>query len=100
MENLQKQCKEPMMNISFVIMITNVLNLVTGLLMPYADNKASLEQEQLEKLVVFAIAWAVGGVYEFHDRQIVHEFLYTKGAKIPAKNDKETIFDYFLNDAI
>lgn len=64
------------MDVSAVIKITNVLNLITGFLQPYIDNKSSLESEQLEKIVVYAIAWAVGGIYESADRQIVHDFLY------------------------
>jgi len=51
------------------------------------------------------MAWALIGLCETEDREKFHKYLESKNAPLPPISpqrmsvDKETIFDYFFNDA-
>lgn len=47
---------------------------------------------------MFALVWAIGGLFEANDRSLFHEFLWSKGAPIPQKGkENETVFDYYVS---
>ena len=97
-ESLDKICKSPVMDVSLLIKITNTLNLLTGMLKPLNILNKVLSEQDYEKIIIYCITWAVGGVYEMQDRQTMHEYLWSKGAPLPPKSrENETIYDYFIH---
>jgi dynein heavy chain len=98
-ENLDRTCRNPMMSLSAIIRITNFLNLLTGSLVQYVNSNKTLTEEEYEKYLIFSITWAFGGIFEVPDRQLFHEYLWSKGYPLPPKGkETETIFDFYLDD--
>jgi hypothetical protein len=62
--NINHVCKNPVMNISTIIKVTNFLNLLTGCLLQYVNSNKTLSEEEYEKYILFSITWSIGGVYE------------------------------------
>jgi len=75
MDNIIKVCKTPVIDISPVIMVTNVLNLLTGCLYKIDDKNKAISENDFEKFIIYSIAWAIGGIYEANDRNLFHEYL-------------------------
>lgn len=96
-QTLEKAIKNPpMMDVSLAMKIMNTLSLINGLLksVPAGTKLSDLDYE---KVVVYALSWAVGGLYEAAERFQFHEFLQTKNAPLPQnKKENETIFDYYV----
>lgn len=66
--------------------------------MTYINQNKTLSDDEYDRIVLFAIVWSVGGVYEPNDRFLIHDYLKTNGMPIPQKTKEgETIFDYCLN---
>jgi len=87
-----------------VVRITMFLNLLWACLSGYFERQETVEKALFEKLWVYCLAWALGGLFETEDREKFHKFLESKNAPLPAispKNmstDKETIYDYFVDE--
>lgn len=84
------------MQISTPLKVINTLNLVNGLLKPLANTTTKLSNVDYEKIVVYSMSWAIGGLYEAPERVQFHEYLQTKNCPLPNKKENETIFDYYL----
>ena len=98
LENVEKICKEPTMDISKVVKVCNTLNLLTGLLIPFVNSNKTLTEIDYEKLLVYSMSWAIGGIFELNDRQIFFDYLWNKGSPLPPRNkDNDTVFDYFIS---
>jgi len=96
-ENLAEACKNPVMNLSAILKVTNFINLLTGCLLPYVNSNKTLVEEDYEKLIIFSLTWALGGVYEMADRYLFHEYLWSKGYPLPIKvKETDSIFDFYL----
>lgn len=88
------------MIISTPLKVINTLNLVNGLLKPLMSNtnvNMKLSVADYEKVVVYSMAWAIGGLYEAPERVQFHEYLQTKNCPLPNKKENETVFDYYLH---
>lgn len=97
-ENIEKACKSPVMDVSLLIKVTNTLNLLTGILKPLNALNKIVSEQDYEKLVIFSLTWAVGGIYESADRNAFHEYLWSKGAPLPPKSkENETVYDYYIH---
>lgn len=97
LETVDKICKNQVIDISFVMKVLQTLNLLNGILKPLVSANKTLTEQDYEKVVVFALVWGMGGVYENPDRVLFHEFLSQKGAPLPLKaKDGETVFDYYI----
>jgi dynein heavy chain, axonemal len=97
-DNIEKMLKFPVMELSILCKIINLLNLLTGCLMPLINSNKILTEADYEKFVIYSLVWAVGGVYEYSDRAQFHEFLWSKGAPLPPKSkENDTVFDYYLH---
>lgn len=84
MQTVFKICsREPVMELSEVLRITNFLNLLNGVLNQFISLNKQLDEIQLEKVVVYALTWALGGLYESEERQQFHEYLREKNCPIP-----------------
>jgi len=94
----EKQLKNPVIEISSIIKVTNLLNLLTGILMPVVSQNRSLSNDEYERIFVWCLSWAFGGIYEAKERQEFHEWLVAKNAPMPPRGkDGETIFEYCLD---
>lgn len=81
---MEKTIKNPpMMDVSVPMKITNTLSLINGMLksLPVGSKMSDVDYE---KVVVYAISWAVGGLYEAAERFQFHEYLQSKNAPLPA----------------
>jgi formylmethanofuran dehydrogenase subunit E-like metal-binding protein len=70
--------------------VINTINLVNGLLKPLSTNvnaNVKLSNQDYEKVVVFCLAWAIGGLYEAAERAQFHEYLQTKNCPLPNKKE-------------
>ena len=51
------------------------------------------------------MSWSVGGLFEGEDREKYQKWIDTRNAQLPpiqsnkASVDKETVFDYFVNES-
>lgn len=97
-QSCEKNIKNsPMMDLTIAQKITNTLSLINGLLKSVPTG-AKLADVDYEKVVVYSIAWAVGGLYEAAERFQFHDYLQSKNCPLPAnKKENETIFDYYIN---
>lgn len=85
-----------MMDLSPPMKITNTLSLINGMLKVLTPG-SKLSDVDYEKVVVFAISWAVGGLYEAVERAQFHEYLQSKNCPLPLnKKENETVFDYYI----
>jgi len=60
-----------------------MLNLITGLLYNFATLNKTLQDDEYERIVLFAVTRACAGIYEPADRFIVHDFLKSNGFPLP-----------------
>jgi len=70
------------MDVSVSMKIVNTLSLVNGLLKNVPAG-TKLSDADYEKIVVFSLAWAIGGLYEAAERAQFHEFLQSKNVPLP-----------------
>lgn len=61
----------PVMIISTPLKIINTLGLVNGLLKGLGQG-VKLDEQDYEKVVVYSLAWAIGGLYEAAERMQFH----------------------------
>ena len=77
--------------------ITNTLSLMSGILRNVPAG-VKMSDADYEKVVVYSVAWAVGGLYEAAERFQFHDYLQSKNCPLPLNTkEKETIFDYYIN---
>lgn len=87
-----------------VVCTTSMLNLITSLVQKYVIEGKTIEKSTLEKIFVFSLTWSTSGLCEQEDREKYHKWLESRNAPLPnipkqqISAEKETIFDYFLQD--
>jgi dynein heavy chain len=87
-----------------VVRINQFLNLLTSLLQQYIQKQESVDKAAYEKLYLYCLAWSCGGLFETDEREKFHKFLESRNAPLPQAaaqrvgQDKETIFDYFVDE--
>jgi len=67
-DNITATCRNPVMNVSPIIRVTNFLNLLTGSLLKYVQQNRILSEEDYEKYILFSLIWSFGSIYEVPDR--------------------------------
>ena len=99
MESLYKQNFKvsQVMNVNNAIIVSNILTLLLGLVPKYTEGSEVLDPLVYEKLVVYALAWTVGSMFEPEDRAKFHEYMGSLGAPLPRCDSKETIYDYVID---
>ena len=55
-------------------------------------------EEFLEKVFIFCLAWAFGGLLENIDRMKLSQFMYTLTDLLPVMKNDTTLFDFYPND--
>jgi len=94
----EKQMKNPPMDLSSICKVTNLLNLLTGILQPLVTQTRFLSLDEYERVFLWCLSWAFAGVYEAKERQDFHEWLASKSTPMPPRGkDGETIFEYHLD---
>lgn len=86
-DSLVKSVKNPIMDISDMIRVTEFLNLLAGLIYKLVDQNKYASDEEYEKYIIFSIVWSFGGLLEHPDRVLFHEHLVQKNVPIPAKQN-------------
>ena len=89
-ETLEKTIKgQPVMDISLPLKVSNSLNMINGILRNVPAG-VKLSDTDLERVVTYCIAWAVGGLYEANERFQFHDYLQSKNCQLPNKKEEET----------
>ncbi len=84
------------MKTSWLIKVKNFLLLIEALLLAKRD---ILDKSYLEKVVIFAITWSCGSLYEQDQRRVFHDILRTLcKAPIPEIDGDRTIFEYTIEN--
>ncbi len=87
-QSLEKAIKNPpTMDVSIPLKVINTLSFVSGLLKPLPAG-VKLSDQDYEKVLTYAVSWAVGGLYEAQERFQFHEWLQQKNCSLPP-NKKE-----------
>lgn len=92
------------MDAPHVVRINMLLNLLSALLQEYFAKQETIDKAAFEKFFIYCLAWSCGGLFEQEDREKFHKYLETRNAPLPqvavraAGMDKETIFDYFVDE--
>lgn len=87
-----------------VVRITQLLNLLQALLQQYISKGEIIEKPALEKMFIYCLTWALGGLFETEDREKFHKLLESRNAPLPVISaqrmsvDKETVFDYYVDE--
>ena len=82
------------MKTSWLIRIKNFLLLIESLLLSKKDTS---DKSYLEKIVIFALCWSIGSLYEQENRRVFHEILKSMcKAPIPELEGEKTIFEYTI----
>jgi len=68
LESIEKICRSPVMEISNVIKVLMTLNVLVGIIKPLVSSNKTLTEADYEKVIVYALTWAIGGVMEAQDR--------------------------------
>jgi len=94
----EKEMKNATMELSSICKVTNLLNLLTGLLIPVVKSNRTLSESEYEKLFVWSVAWAFGGIYEEKERLEFQDWLVGKNAPLPSRTrETESIFEYWID---
>jgi len=93
---IEKLSKLPIIELNKFTLMTNVLRILNGILLPLNRVNKTLGGEKLKQknfeyiqVVIYAIIWGASGFFEPEDRKILHDFLQNKGYPIP-KRTKES----------
>lgn len=71
-----------MMDVSLPLKVINSLSFISGLLKPIPAG-VKLSDADYDKVVTYAVAWAVGGLYEAPERFQFHQWLQSKNCPLP-----------------
>lgn len=88
-----------------VLRINQLLNLITAIIKTFGEG-AILDKATFEKVFVYCVAWAIGGLFETEEREKFHKFLEQRNAPLPQISaqrqsiDKETVYDYYIDPTI
>ena len=77
-----------------ILKAIKTLNLVNGLLKPLTNSTVTPINTDYERVVVYSLGWAIGGLYEAGERV---QYLQTKNCPHPNKKENETIFDDYIH---
>ncbi|CAG9462434.1 unnamed protein product [Pedinophyceae sp. YPF-701] len=81
-----------------VCMITSLLDLLRAILAPFVSDGAFCPEDHLERLFLYALCWAVGGVVDLKGRSLVDAELRKHTKNMPELEDEEdTIFEYMVD---
>lgn len=91
-----RECRH-VMQVTAVIMVVHVLNLLTSLLRHFDENNETLGRSHYERLLTYAIAWGVGGLFEPEYRTKFDLFLKNQcGVPYPCEEGL-TLYEYYVD---
>jgi len=82
-----------------------MLSLLEAVLLPHQQRNEPIDKKIFELYFVYCFSWSFAGLFEVDDRQRFQREILEKipGSPLPqisaqrAANEKETIFDYYVN---
>ena len=86
---------KPKMSIAEISLMTSFTNLIDALLKEISDTLAPAE---MERFVIYALLWSVGGVLETADRAKLDKFLRTVSSNLPEVEAPDTVFEYRIDE--
>ena len=73
------------------------MTLLTGSLKTFKDLGAALSEVKQERVFLFCLTWALGGLLEMKDRVLFDGELRSFAANMPPREDEgDTIFEYLV----
>ena len=99
-ENFEKlTAKNPIMRLFPVLRMSMVLNLLNGIIPKISSGKNTKKftEADYNRIIVFAIIWGVGGVFEPAERNQIQEWMKDRNLDIPRPKENESIFEYYLD---
>ena len=67
-----------------VLRINQLLNLLTAILLHFLERQEQIDKTTYERIFVYCVAWAIGGLFETEEREKFHKFLEQRNAPLPA----------------
>lgn len=92
--------KNPIMKMFPALKMSQVLNLLNGILPPMTSTKnakRTFSKDDYNKIILYCIIWGCSGIYEPLERLQFQQALEEKKLDLPKVKDGETIFDYILD---
>ncbi|XP_064629693.1 uncharacterized protein LOC135488785 isoform X2 [Lineus longissimus] len=89
------ECK-PRLGLSEVGMFQTCINLLSAML---ADNKQIGGELHIERLYLFCLIWAFGGLLEDSDRKAFSDLLKTLSSALPDDDRDICVFDYYVDES-
>ncbi|OQR97844.1 dynein heavy chain, outer arm [Achlya hypogyna] len=93
---LSRACK-PVLHVSRGGMIESCLHLLASVLATAELSDTAEVEIEIERLFLFSLAWAVGGLYEQDDRARLHDYLADLTKHFFPKQARTTVFDFVVN---
>ncbi|KDO29332.1 hypothetical protein SPRG_05868 [Saprolegnia parasitica CBS 223.65] len=93
---LSKSCK-PVLHVSRGAMVESCLHLLASVIASAELSESAEVEIELERLFLFSLAWAVGGLYEQDDRQRLSDYLAELTKHFFPKQAKTSVFDHVVN---
>ena len=80
--------------------VTTLLTLLTACLQPFEESHEGTTEDHIERIFLYCITWALGGMLPMEDRPKLSRRLAELGeGNAPRfEDDKETFFEYFVSD--
>jgi hypothetical protein len=100
---IEKEITEPIMPINNYTTISNIIRILNGMLDAFsatgkvlgADNPKKQKNEYL-KVITFAIAWGVGGIFDSDQRKILEYVMREQFLSFPLSKSGKSIYSYTL----
>ena len=87
---------KPKMSIAEISLMTSFTNLVDALMGEITDTLAPAE---MERFVIYALLWSVGGVLETADRAKFDKYLRTLSSNLPEVEAPDTVFEFRIDES-
>ena len=90
----------PKMFVLECIYIRQALDILDGLLLPFEEHPNDVGQDQLKRMIIFAIMWSLGALLELQDRKKFEEIWRALPARmpLPPAADDHSIFEFVVGD--
>mmetsp|Transcript_5388 Transcript_5388/g.12712 ORF Transcript_5388/g.12712 Transcript_5388/m.12712 type:complete len:4322 (-) Transcript_5388:507-13472(-) len=91
----------PVMHNEQVCQVNTLLTLLNGYLKGVSEAGQQLDAKRMEKVFLFCVTWALGGLLDIKDRPMLDaEMRNIDGTNMPPREDEtDTIYEYAVSDA-
>lgn len=83
-----------------ICQVNTLLTLLHGALKALKEGGKQLDEARMERVFLFCLTWALGGLLDVKERPALDAELRAFGSNLPPRGDEgDTIFEYLVNDA-